>query len=263
MKANENKIITLKSLNKSNVWDILENDVFRLLMSAKKDAELKDNINRYVDIFKTAFVIEEVLVNRREVIKKYEDRGFKIGQVSINDETKKWAVKKKSIARITDLTYENIRHITAANLIQVLDKNFGGGWDSISQSVKDIIESGFDISTTTLPKERLRKKGGMYEKKIEDGFEVLEIEKGLWVEAIFAKAKPKPIEKVVAEKSEIKPDEDDLEDYSLGLDDDSFDDEEDEFDEEKMLEESYRTTFETDPEDLSLSAAEVEDDYED
>jgi hypothetical protein len=72
----------------------------------------------------------------------------------------------------------------------VLDRNFGGGWDSLSQSVQDIILSGFDISTTTLPKDRLHKKGGMYEKKLEDGFDVLEVEKGGWVEAIFAKLKP-------------------------------------------------------------------------
>ncbi len=61
--------------------------------------------------------------------------------------------------RVTDLTYENIGHITATKLIEVLERNFGGGWDSLSQSIKDIIESGFDISTTTLPKDRLKKPG--------------------------------------------------------------------------------------------------------
>ena len=95
--------------------------------------------------------------------------------------------------RVTDLTYENIRHISAAKLIEVLDRNFGGGWDSLSQSIQDIIESGFDISTTTLPKDRLHKKGGMYEKKVADGYEVLEVAKGTWVEAIFAKLKPETI----------------------------------------------------------------------
>ena len=38
----------------------------------------------------------------------------------------------------------------------------------------------------------------MYEKKINDGFEVLEVAKGTWVEAIFAKAKPE------AEKPRMK-----------------------------------------------------------
>ena len=115
--------------------------------------------------------------------------------------------------RVTDLTYENIRHITAAKLIEVLDRNFGGGWDSLSQSIKDIIESGFDISTTTLPKDRLHKKGGLYEKKLEDGFEVLEVEKGTWVEAIFAKVKPE------AEKPRMK--------FNTHSDNDEEDDDED------------------------------------
>ena len=116
MKKNENSTLTLKSLNKGNVWDIQENDVFRLITSAKKDAELKENINHYIDIIKTAFTIEEVLIDRKEVIKKYEDRGFKVNSVTIEDSKKKWAVKKKPISRITDLTYENIRHISASKL---------------------------------------------------------------------------------------------------------------------------------------------------
>ena len=78
-------------------------------------------------------------------------------------------------------------------MLEVIDRNFGGGWDSLSQSIQDIIQSGFDISTTTLPKDRLHKKGGMYDKKVEDGYEVLEVAKGGWVEAIFAKLKPEEI----------------------------------------------------------------------
>ena len=220
------KALTLKTLTKSNVWDIQENDIFRLWDGVDKDAEVKESMRRYVDIIRSAFMIEELTVDSTAVKSKYEAQGYKVGQVRI-DENKKitWAIKKRPIVRVTDLTYENIRHITAAKLIEVLDRNFGGGWDSLSQSIKDIIESGFDISTTTLPKDRLHKKGGMYEKKVEDGFEVLEVAKGTWVEAIFAKMKPeaeKPRMKFSSfneegdENEEIednynKPDEDDIE----------------------------------------------------
>ena len=38
--------------------------------------------------------------------------------------------------------------------------------------------------------------------------------------------------------------------------------EEDSFDEDKLTEESYRTTFDTNPEDLEMQAAEVGDDDE-
>ena len=187
----EKKALTLKTLNKSNVWDVQENDIFRMWEGADKDAEVKDNIRHFVDIIRSAFMIEEVTDDSQIAKAKYEKQGYKVGQIRLDENAKiTWAIKKRPIMRVTDLTYENIRHITAAKLVEVLDRNFGGGWDSLSQSIKDIIESGFDISTTTLPKDRLHKKGGMYEKKVNDGFEVLEVAKGTWVEAIFAKAKP-------------------------------------------------------------------------
>jgi hypothetical protein len=230
-KTSENgNVLTLKSLNKSNVWDIQENDVFRLWESSQKESEINENVRHYQDILRSAFMIEELNDETKEIKAKYEKQGYKVAQVKIDDETKiVWAVKKRPIVRVTDLTYENIRHISAAKLIEVLDRNFGGGWDSLSQSIKDIIESGFDISTTTLPKDRLHKKGGMYDKKVKDGYDVLEVEKGTWVEAIFAKLKPeseKPRMKYASmhdvddengdEDYEIednynKPDEDDVE----------------------------------------------------
>ena len=43
-----------------------------------------------------------------------------------------------------------------------------------------------------------------------------------------------------------------------GYDDDEDDD--DTFDEDKLTEESYRTTFDTNPEDLNLEAVDVADD---
>ena len=194
----QQKALTLKTLTKSNVWELQENDILRMWESAKKESDFKDNKRHYFDVIKSAFEIEEIKIDRPEVIKKYEARDFKIGSLGADEgDNSKWAIKKRQIMRVTDLTYENIRHISAAKLIEVLDRNFGGGWDSLSQSIQDIIESGFDISTTTLPKDRLHKPGGMYEKKVNDGFEVLEIAKGAWIEAIFAKEKPE-MEKPVA-----------------------------------------------------------------
>ena len=261
----QQKALTLKTLTKSNVWELQENDILRMWESARKESDFKDNKRHYFDVIKSAFEIEEIKIDRPEVIKKYEARGFKIGSLGADEgDNSKWGIKKRQIMRVTDLTYENIRHISAAKLIEVLDRNFGGGWDSLSQSIQDIIESGFDISTTTLPKDRLHKKGGMYEKKVEDGFEVLEIPKGAWTEAIFAKLKP------IEEKARLDLDEDNLkirddeddEDEDDDLRDDKYNDEDefDEFDDDKLTEESYRTTIEENPEDLSLEAADVADD---
>ncbi len=263
----DKKALSLKTLNKSNVWEIMENDVFRLWEEAQKDVEMKDNKRHYVDVIRSAFDMEEVKIDKPEVIKKYEARGFKVGNLNMGDSNCKWAIKKKPILRVTDLTYENIRHISATKLLEVIDRNFGGGWDSLSQSIQDIIQKGFDISTTTLPADRLKKKGGMYEKKLADGFEVLEIPKGSWVEAIFAKEKPEEEKPTTMQDDELQEkniDSEENEDEDLPEIEDNYndDDDDDDFDEDKLTEESYRTTFDDDPENLGLEAEDVADDYE-
>ena len=199
-----NPTLSIKAVTKSSVWDIQENDVFRMWEAASKDAEVKENITHYLDIFKSAFFIEDI------------------------------------------------------------KEDFGGGWDSLSQSIQDIILSGFDISTTTLPKDRLHKKGGMYEKKVEDGFEVLEVEKGGWVEAIFAKLKPEQ-EKIRMKFSDDEDDEterddenEDDEDYEVQDDYSSHDEEDEEVedpDDDEITEDNYSTMMDLGSEDPDDEAA--------
>ena len=264
----------MKTLTNGNVWDIQENDVFRMWEAAEHDADLKDNIRRYTDIIRSAFEVEEVKVDKPEIIKKYEDRGFKVGMIKLNpnaEEKQKIAIKKRAIMRVTDLTYENIRHISASKLVEVLERNFGGGWESLPQSVQDIIESGFDVSTTTLPANRLHKAGGLYEKKKADGYEVLEIPKGTWIEAIFVKEKPEIEDKPVVqpyddEDDDINADREegdndaDFNDNDTDKNDEANDDDDDTFDDDKLTEESYRTTYETSPDELNYEAEEISDD---
>lgn len=262
------KAITLKTLTKSNIWDIQENDVFRLLDSISKDADVKENVKHYIGIIRSAFMIEEIDSESALVKSKYEKLGYKTGLVQLDDNIKvAWAIKKRPIMRITDLTYENIRHITASKLIEVIDRNFGGGWDSLSQSIKDIIESGFDISTTTLPKERLHKKGGLYEKKLEDGYEVLEVAKGTWVEAIFAKVKPeaeRPRMKFTSRQDEFDEDSDEdveIEDNYNKPDEDDI--EIDDPNDEDITEDNYSTMMDLggdDPDDEAEGLSDYVDD---
>jgi hypothetical protein len=238
---------SLKTLTKSSVWDIQENDVFRMLESGLKDADIRESIRHYVDIVRNAFEIVEIKEESPAVKRAYEKKGYKVGALKFDEQKKTvWALKKKPILRVTDLSYENIRHITAAKLMEVLERNFGGGWDSLSQSIQDIITAGFDISTTTLPKDRLHKKGGMYEKKVADGYEVLEVEKGTWVEAIFAKVKPE----VIKPRMKFESHDEDGEDDELPEDDYNRPDEDDveleEPDDDEINENNYRTTFDID-----------------
>ena len=262
-----NPSLSIKAVTKSSVWDIQENDVFRMWEAACKDAEVKENINHYLDIFKSAFLIDEIKDDVMLVKKSYEKRGYKVAQIKFDENLKfAWAIKKRPIMRVTDLTYENIRHISAAKLIEVLDRNFGGGWDSLSQSIQDIILSGFDISTTTLPKDRLHKKGGMYEKKVEDGYEVLEVEKGGWVEAIFAKLKPEQekIRMKFSDKPEEEGDDEENEDDDFEVVDDytSHDEEDEEVsdpDDDQITEDNYSTMMDLGSEDPDDEAANLID----
>jgi hypothetical protein len=263
----DQNVISLKTLSKSSVWDIQENDVFRMIEAGVKDAEIRENLRHFVDLIRNAFEIVELPADVATPVKKsHEKRGYKVGVIKFDEQTKVvWALKKKPILRVTDLSYENIRHITAAKLMEVLDRNFGGGWDSLSQSIQDIILSGFDISTTTLPKDRLHKKGGMYEKKVEDGFEVLEIPKGNWVEAIFAKLKPeqeKPRMKFSDENEVEEGEENDDEDFEV-VDNyknhDEVDNEVEEPDDDEITEDNYSTMMDLGSDDPDDEAAQLTD----
>ena len=243
--------------------------MFRMWEAATKDAEVKENIQHYLDIFKSAFLIEEIKDEAPVVKKGYEKRGYKVMDIKFDENLKFiWAIKKRPILRVTDLSYENIRHISAAKLLEVIDRNFGGGWDSLSQSIQDIILSGFDISTTTLPKDRLHKKGGMYDKKVEDGFEVLEIPKGGWVEAIFAKLKPEQ-EKIKMKFSDKDDDDkddvdddDDNEDFEVEDNYSSHDEEDEEVqdpNDDELTEDNYSTMMDLGSEDPEDEAANMLD----
>ena len=245
-KSEKNKGLTLKTLTKSSAWDIQENDVFRLWEGSENDSDVRENIRHYQDILRSAFMIEEVKDDSKAMKAKYEKQGYKVAQVRIDESAKiTWAVK------------------TAAKLVEVLDRNFGGGWDSLSQSIKDIIESGFDISTTTLPKDRLHKKGGMYEKKVADGYDVLEVAKGTWVEAIFAKLKPeseKPRMKFASLCDEEELDEDadvEIEDNYNKPDEDDM--EIDDPNDDEITEDNYSTMMDLGGDDDDITADSLED----
>lgn len=240
-KETKKKALTLKTLTKRSVWDCTEKDVLRLIEPLYK-ANDEEELRHYLNIIKIAFIIENLGQTDDTKKKKYEKLGYTVGKIARGDEEAKYiAISKRPINRVSDLTYENIHHITAKQLLEILDRNFGGGWDSLSQSMKDIIESGFDISTTTLPQSRLHKPGGMYEKKVADGYEVLEVAKGTWVEAIFAMVKPemeKP--KLTIESSDDADNLDEDGNPRPKLDDDNDDD---------ITEDNYRTTFEIESEE--------------
>ncbi len=230
----KSKNVSIKNLTKGSVWDFQENDIIKMMKKAEKDFDFEDSYSHYVSVIKSAFIVDTFETDNKPVQMSLEKQGYKLMKVKFDEKECGLAIKKKTIKKITDLTYENIHHITTAKLLDVISNNFGGGWESIAQSIKDIIEYGFEISTTTLPTNRLKKKGGMYENKINDGFDVLEIAKGTWTEAIFAKERPL----VTAQKMNINDEEELLEDDFNGF---NGNDDMDISDEEEMTEENYGT----------------------
>lgn len=181
-------------LNSGNIWGVSAEEIMEMWENDLKDEDFCHSEEKVLNVMRQAFELNHYDKTDERENQKYKGEEYVI-LPSSKGENLAVAIRKKGIRQITDLSYENIKHVTATELLALIERNFGGGWDSISLSIRDIIETAFDISTTTLPASRIRAKGGTLERKVADGYEVLEIAKGTWVEAIFAK-KREPLEKL-------------------------------------------------------------------
>lgn len=185
---NEVALESILDLNSTNVWKVTEQDIKKAWDDEKLEGSFATSEDKLLNIVRLNFDVVHYNPEDPREKAKYENGEWTTFQHC--NEKRGWvAIRKKYITRLTDLSYENIKHVTTATLLELIDRNFGGGWDSISLSLKDIILSSFDISVTTLPASRIHAPGGTLEKKVEQGFDVLEITKGTWIEAIFAKKK--------------------------------------------------------------------------
>ncbi len=185
---------SILDLNSNNVWNLNEAQIAGLWEQEKSEEGFASSEEKLLNIIRLTFEVVHYNPNDEREAKKYEG-GEWTTFTHCNEKKGAVAIRRKYIKRITDLSYENIKHITAATLLELIDRNFGGGWDAIPLSIKDIIESSFDISTTQLPTSRIHAAGGTLERKVALGFEVLEVAKGTWTEAIFAKKK-EPVQKL-------------------------------------------------------------------
>lgn len=223
-------------INSNNVWTLNEFEIAELWEKERQEDDFSQSEEKLLNTIRIAFEVNHFnAANEREAMR------FQTGWALFshcNPAKGSVAIRRKSISKITDLSYENVKHITAAQLLDLIDKNFGGGWDSLSLAIRDIIESGFDVSTTQLPASRIHAPGGTVEKKVAQGFEVLEIVKGTWIEAIFAKKKD-PVQKL---KYEVKPSNLD-EDGNPLEDEDEYNENEEEQEDEDMEDPEDDDTF--------------------
>lgn len=180
-------IDSVLDLNSNNIWGLDEASIAYLWEKELKEEDFSHSEEKMLNVIRLAFDVSHFDPENERDAARFA-QGWTVFRCC---DAKKGsvAIRRKVISRITDVTYENVKHISASLLLELIDKNFGGGWNSLSIALRDIIESGFDISTTQLPASRIHMKGGTLDKKVAQGFEVLEIPKGTWIEAIFAKKK--------------------------------------------------------------------------
>ena len=68
MKKEKTDRMCLRNLTKGNVWDLQESDIFALWANADKEDDVVENQKRYMGIIRTAFDMEEVKVDKPEII---------------------------------------------------------------------------------------------------------------------------------------------------------------------------------------------------
>ena len=150
-------------LNASNVWGVSAQELLDLWQKDMKDESFASSEDKILNVIRLAFEVYHFDPKDDREVMRYNNGDYVV-LPGLDKRKESVAIRKKTIRQITDLSYENIKHITAVELLKLIEGNFGGGWDSISLAIKDIIESAFDISTTTLPASRIHAPGGTLER---------------------------------------------------------------------------------------------------
>ena len=137
---------SILDLNANNVWDLSDYQIGELWERDRKEEDFSTSEDKLLNIIRLAFEVVHYNVDDPRDVQKYESGGW-VKICHCNPARGVVAIRRKSITRISDLSYENIRHISAPELLSLLEANFGSGWESLSLQIRDVIETGFDIST--------------------------------------------------------------------------------------------------------------------
>ncbi len=188
--------MSLDDLNKSNVWTVTPGELSQMIIDAKKKRdEFVENEKHYMNIIKTVFDIQYLKREDTALVNQLENTGYEVFSTTDENGNNAIAIRKHPIKKVTDLTLENIQHLEPWEVLDLISRNMGTGWKGLPLAIQDIIESAFFVDCTIMPANMMRREGGIIDRRKEDGYEVLEIERGTWIEGIFMKLKPK-VEKV-------------------------------------------------------------------
>ena len=224
MKENTKKI-TIDSLTKGNIWTLSEAELNRIIIDGKKRDDYDEYESHYMNIIRPVFDIQLLDREDEKKVAELEALHFEIFSYPNDGQNNAMAIRKRPIKKITDLTLENIYHLEASEVLELIENNLGTGWKGLPLSIQDIIESAFYVDCSVLPEYAMHRKGGIVDRRKDDGYDVLELVRGTWIEGIFIKAKPR-VEKPKFETSSSLDEDGDVE-----IDDDIDDVDEDTVDE--------------------------------
>ena len=241
---------SLDDLDKSNVWTVTPVELSQMIINAKKKkVDFSANENHYLNIIKTVFDLQYLKRDDLDKVNQLESMGYEVYSTPDADGNNAIAIRKHPIKKVTDLTLENIQHLETWEVLDLIAHNMGTGWKGLPLAIQDIIESAFFVDCTVMPELTMRKPGGIIDRRKDDGYEVLELERGGWIEGIFMKPKPK-VEKVHIDYSiddeedgrrrRRKHREEEIDDDFDENDDDMLDEVEEEEEEEDMNDEELK-----------------------
>lgn len=188
--------LELDDLDKSNIWSITASELSQMIINAKKKKdEFSENEKHYMNIIKTVFDIQYLKRDNVQKTSQLESMGYEVYSTPDENGNNAIALRKHPIKKVTDLTLENIQHLEAWEVLELIKNNMGTGWKGLSLAIQDIIESAFFVDCTVMPEKTMHKKDGIVDRRKADNYEVLELEKGGWIEGVFMKPKQK-VEKV-------------------------------------------------------------------
>ena len=248
--------MSLGDLTKSNVWTVTPAELSQMIIDAKKKRDEYAEVEKHFkNIVKPVFDIQYLRRDDTNSVNKFESLGFSVFSTPDENGNNAIAIRKHPIKKITDLTLENIQHLEAWEVLELIKNNMGTGWKGLPLAIQDIIEQAFFVDCTVMPEKTMHKAGGIVDRRKEDGYEVLEIVRGTWIEGVFMKPKPK------MEKMHI--------DYAMDEEEDSkkkhhrTNDEDGDFDEYDDIPEEEEEDEDMDEEELKkLDGNDYEDDID-
>ncbi len=227
------KRITIDELTKGNVWTLSEADLSHMIVEGKKKEDYAENEAHYMNIIRPVFDIQYLDREDEKRVAELEALRYEIFSSPNDGQNNAMAIRKRPIKKVTDLTLENIHHLEASEALELIEGNLGTGWKGLPLAIQDIIESSFYVDCSVLPESVMHRQGGIVDRRKDDGYDVLELARGNWIEGIFIKAKPRPEKPRIEtpdflnddeEENDEDTNEQDLDDEDLSQDNDDEDD---------------------------------------